>query len=82
MKTVTVKDLVLKFGWDMVTGDKESLKREVHTTETNRAGLELAGYFPKSMSNRVVILGEKENVFIEEEMDEVDQRRAFEFLTQ
>lgn len=81
MKTVKVKDLVDIFPWTIISGDDQALEREVVMAEINRPGLELAGYFPDSPLNRLCVLGEKECHFIEREMDEVDQRRSFEFLT-
>lgn len=81
MTEVCVKHLAEKFMWDIVTGDVKSLERPVTLPDTNRAGLELAGYFPDSQTKRLVILGEKEMGYIDEVMDEVSQRRSFEFLT-
>ena len=79
--TISVKDLAAKFNWERVTGDEESLQRKLVTAETNRSGLELAGYFPNTVTKRLTILGDKEILYIEQEMDEVSQRRSFEFLT-
>ena len=41
----------------------------------------MAGYFPNTVTKRLTILGDKEILYIEQEMDEVSQRRSFEFLT-
>lgn len=81
MRTVTVKALAEQFNWEQVSGDKMSLLRPIEQADTNRPGLELAGYFPASMTKRLIVIGEKEARFIEEEMDQVSQRRSFEFLT-
>ncbi len=81
MPKVTVRDLVKKFKFEIVCGDDESLNRPVELPDTNRPGLELAGYFQNSLSKRLVVLGEKESGFVESQMDEVSQRRSFEFLT-
>lgn len=81
MQEVKVKHLAQRFMWEIVTGDSESLERIITLPDTNRPGLELAGYFPDSQTKRLVILGEKEIGYIEEEMDEISQRRSFEFLT-
>ena len=67
--------------WEIVCGDAESLDRPITLPDTNRPGLELAGYFPDSQTKRLVILGEKEMGYIDEVMDEISQRRSFEFLT-
>lgn len=80
MKAV-VKNLVEKFHYQLVTGDEESLCRPITLPDINRSGLELAGYFTSSQVNRLVLIGGKEYRYIEDEMDEVNQRRAFEFLT-
>ncbi|MBP3853443.1 MAG: HPr(Ser) kinase/phosphatase, partial [Erysipelotrichaceae bacterium] len=81
MKTIKVKDLAEQFDWEIVSGTQEALQRKVELADINRPGLELAGYFPDASIHRLGVLGEKEIRFIEEEMDEVDQRRSFEFLT-
>ena len=81
MAQVTIRSLVKKFDYSIITGDSQALKRVVNDVETNRPGLELAGYFPKKQHRRLVILGDKELSFINENMDEVSQRRAFEWLT-
>lgn len=81
MSKVCVKDLAEKFKWEQVAGDASSLERPLVMPDTNRPGLELAGYFPDTQTERLVILGEKEIGYIEKEMDEVSQRRSFEFLT-
>lgn len=81
MNKVTVKDLVERFHWEIIVGDDMAMHRPVELADTNRPGLELAGYFPDTMTKRLVIIGEKESRYIEEEMDQVSQRRAFEFLT-
>lgn len=81
MNKVCVKHLAQKFMWEIVCGDAASLDRPITLPDTNRPGLELAGYFPDSQTKRLVILGEKEMGYIEEEMDEISQRRSFEFLT-
>lgn len=81
MNKAVVKNLVEKFHYQLVTGDEESLRRPITLPDINRPGLELTGYFTSSQVKRLVIIGGKEYRFIEDEMDEVNQRRAFEFLT-
>ena len=46
MEKVIVRDLAKKFMWTIVTGDSNSLNRPLTLADTNRPGLELAGYFP------------------------------------
>ena len=67
MNKVCVKHLAQKFMWEIVCGDAESLDRPITLPDTNRPGLELAGYFPDSQTKRLVILGEKEMGYIDEE---------------
>lgn len=81
MKTVKVRDLADEFSLAIISGDDAALDRQIVMAEINRPGLELAGYFPETPINRLSVMGEKECRFIEREMDEVDQRRSFEFLT-
>lgn len=81
MSDVTVRDLVRRFDWSLVAGNDAALKRTIDDAETTRPGLELAGFFPKKQSRRLIILGDTELDFINENMDEVSQRRAFEWLT-
>ncbi len=81
MKTVKVRDLADEFSLAIISGDDAALDRQIVMAEINRPGLELAGYFPETPINRLSVMGEKECRFIEQEMDEVDQRRSFEFLT-
>ena len=81
MEKVIVRDLAKKFMWTIVTGDSNSLNRPLVLADTNRPGLELAGYFPDTQTKRLVVLGDKEIGYIEEQMDEISQRRSFEFLT-
>lgn len=81
MNRVCVRDLAARFLWEIITGDSEALNRPIMQIDTNRPGLELAGYFPETKTGRVVVLGVKEIRYINEQMDEVDQRRSFEFLT-
>ena len=67
--------------WTIVCGDSNSLNRPLTLADTNRPGLELAGYFPDTQTKRLVVLGDKEIGYIVEQMDEISQRRSFEFLT-
>ena len=42
MPRATIRDLLDKFGWDLVTGSPRALERPVTLPDTNRPGLELA----------------------------------------
>ena len=77
---VSVKDFANYFQFEQLTGDEESLNRVIELTDTNRPGLELAGYFNYSQAKRLVILGDKEIAYIAT-MSEEAQKRSFDFLT-
>ena len=79
-KFVTVKEVAGYFQFEQLTGDEESLKRVIELTDTNRPGLELAGFFDYSQAKRLVILGDKEIAYIAS-MSEEAQKRSFDFLT-
>ena len=63
-KFVTVKEFAGYFQFEQLTGDEESLKRVIELTDTNRPGLELAGFFDYSQAKRLVILGDKEIAYM------------------
>lgn len=77
---VQVKDLLQYFAFEQITGNAESLKRQIVIADTNRPGLELAGFFDFSQARRVVILGDKEVAYINT-MSDKKQRRSFDFIT-
>ena len=79
-KPVTVKQLMEQFDYEQITGDENSLNREIRVPDTNRPGLELTGYYQYSQRKRCVILGIKEMGYISE-MTEEAQVSSFEFLT-
>lgn len=81
MVKAKVKDLQEKFHWNRVAGNDKSLNRPITLPDINRPGLELAGYFTSSQAKRIVVIGGKEHRYITDEMDEINQRRVFEFLT-
>ena len=47
-KKVTVKEFADYFQFEQLTGDEQSLRRSIELTDTNRPGLELAGFFDYS----------------------------------
>ncbi|MEG0315123.1 MAG: HPr(Ser) kinase/phosphatase [Erysipelotrichaceae bacterium] len=77
---VVVKNLKENFNLEQLTGDEESLQRIIEIADTNRPGLELAGYFDYSQAKRIVILGDKEIAYINT-ISEDRQREAFDFIT-
>lgn len=81
MPKATVRDLEEKFHWEQVAGTKKALARKITLPDINRPGLELAGYFSHSQTKRLIVIGGKEYRYITDEMDEISQRRVFEFIT-
>ena len=81
MAKVTVRDLAKKLKWIQLCGDDESLNRPIYLADTNRPGLELTGYYAHAQRKRLVVLGDREIHYIHNKMDEVEQRKNFEFIT-
>lgn len=77
---VKVRTLVENFDFMQITGDDASLERPIVIADTNRPGLELAGYFENSQQKRLVILGDKEIAYIAT-MSVHKQRKSFDFIT-
>ncbi|MBP1932594.1 HPr(Ser) kinase/phosphatase [Ammoniphilus resinae] len=63
MKRTVVKDIVQQFQLKVVSGEK-GLFREIKTSDINRPGLEIAGYFNFYTAERVQLLGKTEMGFI------------------
>lgn len=77
---ITVKDLAEYFNFEQVVGDEQALEREITIADTNRPGLELAGFFDYSQKKRIIVFGDKEIEYIKV-MSEDQQRKSFDFLT-
>ena len=77
---VKLRNLVEAFQFVQICGDERSLERNITIADTNRPGLELAGFFQKSQLKRLIILGDKEIPYIKT-MSEEKQRESFGFLT-
>ena len=77
---VKLRNLVEAFQFVQICGDARSLARNITNADTNRPGLELAGFFQKSQLKRLIILGDKEISYIKT-MSEEKQRESFGFLT-
>ena len=77
---VKVRTLVENFDFIQITGDDASLERPIVIADSNRPGLELAGYFENSQQKRLVILGDKEIAYIAT-MSVHKQRKSFDFIT-
>lgn len=80
VKKVPVRTLVKEFNFEQIAGDDVSLDRPILMSDTNRPGLELAGYFHNSQLKRLVILGDKEIAYIET-MSQAKQKKCFDFIT-
>jgi HPr kinase/phosphorylase len=80
MKRVFVKDVWNYFQYRRICGDDKSLEREIFDADINRPGMELCGYFTEHIYRRIVLLGEKEIVYIGK-MSQQAQREAFGYLT-
>ncbi|MDE6953850.1 MAG: HPr(Ser) kinase/phosphatase [Erysipelotrichales bacterium] len=65
-KSIKVRDLLKEPAFKRVSGDEESLEREVFVPELNRPGFELAGFFKHTDFRRIILFGEKEIAFVEE----------------
>lgn len=78
--SITIKELNDFFGFKQLTGDEEALKRLISVPDTNRPGLELAGFEEKSDFNRVTLLGQKEMAYIKTLSNEAQMKR-FDFIT-
>lgn len=77
---VSVKQIRDYFGYTQLTGDEESLKRWVIVQDLNRPGLELSGYEELTEPRRVVIIGKKEQEYIDKMPEEL-QRERFKLIT-
>lgn len=79
-KFITVRCVKEYFNFEQITGTDASLNRPIEIADTNRPGLELAGYFDHSQAKRLVILGDKEMAYIGT-LSEKKQRKSFNFIT-
>lgn len=79
-KKVYIKELVDIFSLKQVTGNEESLKRWVIAPDINRPGLELSGYKEDTELKRVILIGVKEQRYINS-LDYETQKIRFDFLT-
>ena len=65
-KSIKLKSLLKEPTYVRISGDEESLEREVFVPELNRPGFELAGFFKHSDFRRIILFGEKEITFVKE----------------
>ena len=80
IEILKLRKLVEKFQFEQLCGDDNSLERIITVADTNRPGLELAGFFENSHLKRIIILGDKEISYIQT-MSEEKQIQSFDFLT-
>jgi HPr kinase/phosphorylase len=74
VKRTVVKDIVQQFQLKVVSGEK-GLYRSIKTSDINRPGLELAGYFNYHTSERIQLLGNTEMGFIATLSSEAKEQR-------
>lgn len=77
---VTIRQLQDYFRFEQLTGNEQSLSRWVIVPDVNRPGLELAGFYKHTEPRRIVIIGDKEQAYIETLSVEI-QKERFEQLT-
>lgn len=79
-RQIEVRDVIEAFHFRQICGDDASLNRPIVIADTNRPGLELAGFFDFSQVKRLVILGDKEIAYIQT-MTKEQQEKSFHFIT-
>lgn len=77
--TCKVKKLADMFDFEQISGDEVSAAREIVIPNTNRPGLELAGFYKHEEPKRIVIIGKKEQAFIKT-LDVDTQKERFKHL--
>lgn len=79
MNVCTVGKLKEKFKLEQISGDEQSLLRNIEVPNTNRPGLELAGFYKHEEPRRWILIGNKEQAYIKT-LDEQTQRDRFKHL--
>lgn len=69
-EVVKIHQLVEKLSLEVVSGEEESLNREIKTGDISRPGLELTGYFNYYSHDRLQLFGSKEITFAQRMMSE------------
>ncbi len=77
----TSLDLANHFGFKVLQGDLESLKRPITVAELDRPGVELLGQFQYHQRNRIMLLGHKEMALIHELDEEKVYRNALQICS-
>lgn len=78
---LTILDYANHFGFKMIVGTSEAIKREIKTVEIDRPGLELTGFFDYHQKDRLVLLGNKEFAYIATLSDEQQENVLTNFVT-
>ena len=78
MPKVCTKDIVEKFGLELISGE-EGINRPIITSDLSRPGIELAGYFNYYPAERIQLLGKTELTFTER-LNDRDRQDRFERL--
>ena len=64
MVKVRTKDVIEKFGLELISGE-EGINRPIITSDISRPGIELAGYFDYYPADRIQMIGMTELTFAE-----------------
>ncbi|UOE55050.1 HPr(Ser) kinase/phosphatase [Bacillus sp. CMF12] len=64
MVKVRTKDIIEKFGLELIAGE-EGINRPITTSDISRPGLEMAGYFDYYPAERIQLIGKTELSFVE-----------------
>ncbi len=72
----TSLDLANHFGFKVINGDLEALKRPIKVAELDRPGLELLGDFDFHQKDRIMVIGNKELAVIKDKDDEFIYKNA------
>ncbi len=80
IKTTTVRILSKRLDLIQLTGDDSALDRVIMVRNTNRPGLELAGFYDYAEKKRTVIIGKKETAYLKH-LDDEKQVDRWNFLT-
>ncbi len=76
-KRVFLRQIKEFFELKQLTGDEDTLERCIYVADVNRPGLELAGYHFLKQPRRAMVIGNKEMEFINQYMNEEEQRERF-----
>ena len=77
---VKLKEMVERMNLKNLTPDVDMAKKRIEVPDVNRPGLELAGFYKHTEPRRIVIIGDKEQAYIDTLSVEI-QRERFEQLT-